>query len=139
MRTLHFLALTLLLASSAAFGQSDTNESIVKKIYDAIQNNDAPKLIADLTPDLKWYNSNRSFDDKDKFANRQSLEDILSLLNNEWIDLKLHDLTIEKIEENIVLATGTVSGRSTEQDTVITKEFHHLWWFKNGKIIKFLQ
>ena len=133
------LCVTLMMTMHSISAQTNTNEIVIKKIYEAIQNNDAPNLITELMPDLKFYDSDNSFVEYDQYMNNTSRDSELELFNYNWINLKFQDLIIQNIEKDIVLATGTISGISIERDKTKTQKFYHLWWLKNGRVTKFLQ
>src|SRR5690606_30363539 len=126
------LCVTLMMTMHSISAQTNTNEIVIKKIYEAIQNNDAPNLITELMPDLKFYDSDNSFVEYDQYMNNTSRDSELELFNYNWINLKFQDLIIQNIEKDIVLATGTISGISIERDKTKTQKFYHLWWLKNG-------
>lgn len=66
------------------------------------------------------------------------LNEICVLWENEWENLTFKDLNIQQIEENVVLVTGILTSRKAKEIEVVSLEFQHLWWLKDGKIIKFL-
>lgn len=137
------LLVVWILVSSVYPTQAQTdkkNVALVNGIYDAIENNNTPSLIANWVPDMKWYQSTNHFNDNEPYASdNKVLNDIYALLENEWENIIFKNMNIQEIEENVVLVTGTLTGRKAKESAIISSEFHHLWWIKDGKVIKFLE
>jgi ketosteroid isomerase-like protein len=116
------------------------NVVIINGIYDAIENKDTPTLIANWVPDMKWYQSTNHFNETEPYASdNKVLNDAYALMENEWENVIFKNMNIQEIEENVVLVTGTLTGRKSKESAIISSEFHHLWWLKDGKVIKFLE
>lgn len=119
---------------------ANPNVVIVNGIYEAIENNNAPTLIANWVPDMKWYQSTNNFNKNEPYASDgKVLKEIYMLLENEWENIIFKNINIQEIEENVVLVTGTLTGRKAKESETIASEFHHLWWLKDGKVVKFLE
>ncbi len=116
------------------------NVVIINRIYSAIENNDSPSLIANWSPDMKWYQSTDNFNETERYASDSKvLKEIYTLLENEWQNIIFKNINIQEIEENVVLVTGILQGRKSKETKTISSEFHHLWWLKDGKVVKFLE
>ncbi len=116
------------------------NVVTINGIYDAIENNNVPSLIANWVPDMKWYQSANNFNETEPYAtDNKVLKEIYILLENEWENIIFKNINYQEIEENVVLVTGTLQGRKAKETETISSEFHHLWWLKDGKVIKFLE
>lgn len=117
-----------------------SNVVIINNIYEAIENDNAPSLIANWVPDMKWYKSSNNFNENQSYtADNEILNDVYALLENEWEHIIFKNMNIQPIEENVVLVTGILTGRKAKEIEVVSSEFQHLWWLKEGKVVKFLE
>lgn len=123
--------------------QAQTRESnvvIINGVYDALQNNNAPSLIANWVPDMKWYKSSNNFNENEPYSSdNHFINKIYVLLENEWEHIIFKNMNVQEIEMNVVLVTGTLTGRKAKENEVVSLEFQHLWWLKDGKVVKFLE
>lgn len=118
----------------------EKNVVIINGIYDAIENDNAPSLIANWVPDMKWYQSSNNFNENEPYASdNEVLNEIYVLLENEWENIIFKNMNIREIEENVVLVTGTLTGRKAKETKIVLSEFRHLWWLNDGKVVKFLE
>lgn len=116
------------------------NAVIINSIYDAIEHKNTPSVIANWVPDMKWYQSINHFNETEPYASdNKVLNDIYLLLENEWENISFKNMNVQETEEHVILVTGTLTGRKSKETKTISTVFHHQWWMKDGKVIKFLQ
>ena len=116
------------------------NEKIITRIYEALENNNIPSIIAQWVPDMKWYKSDNTFNENEPYrSDNEILNEICDVLQSHWENITFSNMEIQEIDQNVVLATGTITGRKNKELEVVSSDIHHLWWLKDGKVIKFLE
>ena len=90
----------------------ETNVVVINGIYEAIENNNTPSIIASWVPDMKWYQSSNNFNEKEPYvSSNEVLKEMYVLLENEWQHIIFKNMNIQEIEGNVVLVTGIINGR----------------------------
>lgn len=113
-------------------GQKADNIDTVQKIYADLQKSNATsKDIKAMTPNLNWEEIKSTKD-----VNERYTITLAAIVKNEWRGISFKNLEYQKIEENKVLVTGTVSGRKPSECEGVTSTFQHHWTFKDGQIIQ---
>lgn len=140
LKTPFLTILVILFLTFKLYSQSSMeNTEVIRTIYDAIENNNSPSIVATLSKDMNWYSTNKSGDQESNTQENKLTPDIISQLQNEWYHFSFNNLNFEEIEKNVVLVTGEISGRQFGECVIVNSEFHHLWWLNDGKVIKFLE
>ena len=127
------LFVTALLVTSGVQGQMNDHLSVVKNVYEAVQQNSTTSNeIKALTPNIKWEKLNNA-----KEVNERYTITFSAILQNEWRGISFQTLEFQETEKNNILVTGTVSGRQPSECEGVTTTFQHLWTLKDGEIINF--
>lgn len=127
------LFVTALLLSTGVQGQMNENLSVVKNIYEVIQQNSSTsKDIKALTTNIQWKKINNA-----KGVNERYTITFLAILQNEWRGISFQKLEFQETEKNKIKVTGYVSGRQPTECEGVTTTFQHLWTLKEGEIINF--
>ncbi len=104
----------------------------VKRIYEAVKNNETTTLTAELMAKMKAQKTDFNVEANDRYH-----ISLLAILENKWGKVTLNNLNIQELEENKVLATGEFYGRQTTECEFITNKFTHVWSLRDGDIINF--
>ncbi|MEZ4856404.1 MAG: nuclear transport factor 2 family protein [Gelidibacter sp.] len=113
------------------------DSQIIRNIYKAYNNNDTQAIFEVISPDMEWHQQTKPI----KIENSQKrtiLSAFFKDIDSAWELVSVEDLNVMELEKNKVLATGTLKGRYSKNEAVTTQDFKHIWWLKNGKVIKFL-
>lgn len=134
------MCVTSFTISQAHSQATSNNVAVVNRIYEALENNNTPTLIAQWVPDMKWYKSTNTFNSNEPYDSyNEILNEICDFFQNQWENLTFSKMNIQEIEQDVVLVTGTITGRKNKETKVTSSEIHHLWWLKDGKVVKFLE
>ncbi|MBZ9631271.1 hypothetical protein LB465_10820 [Salegentibacter sp. LM13S] len=130
-----FTFLTVLFTSNYLQGQNNNNEIFVKKVYDVLQDKNATSNeVSALTNGINWDEVRST----KKINNKYSIS-LSAIMENEWESILFKNLKFQIPEENKVLVTGTVNGRQLTECELISSQFKHYWFLKDGKIVHFLE
>lgn len=131
---LYFIPLLIVLFTSNYLrGQNNSNQVIVKQVYEVLQNKNATSNeIAALTNSINW-------DEIESVKKSNYRISLSSIMENEWQSILFKNLNFELSDKNKVLVTGVVNGRKATECEYISTRFKHYWALKDGKIISFLE
>lgn len=137
---LFFILLIPVLFSAESSAQND-NVEIVKGLYEAFATGDIPTVLAGLDENVEWneaesnpYGVGNPYRGPDAVLNG-----VFKRLGEEWEYYNLEDKNYYEVENNMVLVTGRYQGKFKANGNLFDAQFAHLWWFKDGKPIKFQQ
>lgn len=111
---------------------TQNNMAAVKRIYEAVKNNESSTLTAELVTKMKEQKMELAVEATERYQ-----ISLLAILENRWEEVTLNNLNILELEENKVLATGEFSGRQTTECEFITTNFRYIWSIQEGNIINF--
>lgn len=111
--------------------QHTTNQTIVKQLYEVLENkNTTSKEIAAFTSNIDW---NKIKSEKGTKYNIR----LNAIIKNEWQSILFKNLNFQLPDNNKVLVTGIVKGRKASECEYIFTRFKHSWSLKDGEIISF--
>ncbi|TYA57490.1 hypothetical protein [Formosa maritima] len=82
--------------------------------------------------------TNSDNDNSFSVLNSSVIEDVINDFKSNWEYIIFNEVRITEVEEDNILVTGTLSGKSYEQGIINYKSFQHTWLIQNGIVIKFL-
>lgn len=126
------LLMNLCLVDQLPAQSTQNNVASVKGIYDAVQNKDTSKLMVELAPKIKGFDTNVASEAIDRYHIT-----LPAILQNHWEQITVINLQIEEMDEDVVIAKGELMGRQATDCDIVTTRFQHIWSLKGGKVIEF--
>jgi hypothetical protein len=115
-----------------------TNLEIVRGIYDAFGRGDIPAVLAVLAPDIEWTEA-KGFPTGGTYLGPEAVvESVFKRLGKEWRGFKaIPDEFLAA--DDAVAVLGTYSGTHKATGKSFQAPFAHVWWIRNGRVIRFRQ
>lgn len=120
---------------------TNPNTEIVQGMYDAFAAGDGEAVLAAFSPDIVWNEAeSNSLADGNPYVGPQAVaEGVFARIGQEWETFTLVDQTIYEVGEDMVLVTGRYQGKHAVTGKSINAQKAHIWWFEDGKVIRFQQ
>ncbi|MCH9028311.1 MAG: nuclear transport factor 2 family protein [Bacteroidetes bacterium] len=118
-----------------------TNLQIVDGMYNSFALGDIPAVLADMDPNVEWNESeNFPYADGNPYIGPNAvMEGVFKRLGSEWEYWKLTDQVFYESKNDEIIVTGRYIAKHKKTGKGINAQFVHMWWFKNGKVVRFQQ
>jgi len=115
-----------------------TNLETIKSIYSGGAEQAAKTLQAALAPHFEWTEA-AGFPYAGTFHSLEEVgKNVFARLSTEWIDYRAAAENFYDAGDTII-STGRYLGTYRKSNGVMDAVFAHIWTFKNGKIVKYVQ
>lgn len=140
---------SLLIVSLALFGcatadrtvqRTSSNAQSVQALYDSFARGDIPGVLARFDPDIVWMEAeNINYADRNPYRGPQAvLEGVFMRIGQDWEGFRVNvDQVIDGGDTVAVLGRYKATNKST--GSPLDAQFVHVWWLRDGKIVKFQQ
>ncbi len=118
-----------------------TNLQIVDGMYNSFAMGNIPAVLADMDPNVEWNESeNFPYADGNPYIGPNAvMEGVFKRLGSEWEYWKLTDQVFYESKNDEIIVTGRYNAKHKKTGKGINAQFVHMWWFKNGKVVRFQQ
>jgi ketosteroid isomerase-like protein/quercetin dioxygenase-like cupin family protein len=117
------------------------NISLAKSLYEAFAKGDIPTVLAGLDSTIVWNEAeNFPYADKNPYVGKDAvLNGVFARIGGEWDNFSLTEKQFFPIQNDMILVTGYYTGKHKQTGKTIKAQFAHVWWMKDGKLVKFQQ
>jgi uncharacterized protein len=119
------------------------NKSVqtIQNMYDSFAKGDVEAVLSMMTTDIEWNEAeNFIYADGNPYIGPEAiLGGVFGRIGEEWEYWNLADLQVMEMDNEMVLATGRYQAKHKNTGKEIDAQMAHLWWTKNGKVIRFQQ
>jgi ketosteroid isomerase-like protein len=119
---------------------SQENVNAVRSAYEAFGRGDVPAVLAAMDPAIVWNEAEGfPYADKNPYVGPDAVvAGVFARLAGEWNGWTL---AIEEIHDagDTVIARGRYRAEHKQTGKKIDAQFAHVWWLKNGKVVRFQQ
>jgi len=113
---------------------------IIKDMYNSFAKGDVEAVLSAMTAQTEWNEAeNFPYADGNPYIGPDAIVGVFARLGEEWEYWNLADLQVMGMENEMVLATGRYQAKHKKTGKEIDAQMAHLWWTKDGKVIKFQQ
>lgn len=119
---------------------SRENVAVIRGAYEAFRRGDVTSVLAAFDPKIEWNEAeNFPYADGNPYVGHQAVvEGIFTRIGEEWDGFTLAVDQVLDAGENVV-ALGRYRGRFKATGTSIDAQFAHVWWFRDGRAVRFQQ
>ncbi|MGZ8525112.1 MAG: nuclear transport factor 2 family protein [Chitinophagaceae bacterium] len=117
------------------------NISLAMSLYDAFAKADIPTVLAGMDSTIVWNEAeNFPYADKNPYIGRDAvLNGVFARIGGEWDNFSLTEKQFYPVQNDMILVTGYYTGKHKQTGKSIKAQFAHVWWVKDGKLVKFQQ
>jgi len=117
------------------------NITLAKSLYEAFAKGDIPTVLAGLDAGIVWNEAeNFPYADKNPYIGKDAvLNGVFARIGAEWDNFSLTEKQFYPVQNDMLLVTGYYTGKHKQTGKDIKAQFAHVWWVKDGKLIKFQQ
>ena len=117
------------------------NIALAKSVYDAFAKADIPTVLAGMDDNIVWNEAeNFPYADKNPYVGKDAvLNGVFARIGGEWDNFSLTEKQFYPIQNDMILVTGYYTGKYKQSGKTIKAQFAHVWWMKDGKLVKFQQ
>ena len=117
------------------------NISLAKSLYDAFAKADIPTALAVMDSGIVWNEAeNFPYADKNPYVGKDAvLDGVFARIGGEWDNFSLTEKQFFPVQNDMILVTGYYTGKHKQSGKTIKAQFAHVWWVKDGKLVKFQQ
>lgn len=114
--------------------------ALVCRLYEAFEERDHDAVLAGLADDLRWQQAATAVPAAGAalIGTQDLLEQVILPLERDW-DGFTEDVEDIVAADGHVVVTGTYRGNYRPLGRRLDAEFCHLWWVRNGEVIRFRQ
>ena len=117
-----------------------SNLALVRGLYEAFAKGDVPSVLGAMDPGIEWREAEGiPYADGNPYIGPEAvLRGIFARLASEWDGLTVSPGEFLEADHSIV-AMGTYAGVYRATGKSLRAQFAHVWWIRNGKIVRFQQ
>jgi ketosteroid isomerase-like protein len=117
------------------------NISLAKSLYDAFAKADIPTVLAGMDNAIVWNEAeNFPYADKNPYVGKDAvLNGVFARIGSDWENFTLTEKQFYPVQNDMILVTGYYTGKHKQTGKTIKAQFAHVWWLKDGKLVKFQQ
>ncbi|MEJ0101344.1 MAG: nuclear transport factor 2 family protein [Bacteroidota bacterium] len=121
--------------------KAEENISLAKNLYDAFGRGDIPTAFTAMDSNIIWNEAeNYPYADKNPYIGKDAIpNDVFARIGGDWDNFTLSDKQFYAVQNDMILVTGFYTGKHKLTGKVIKAQFAHVWWLKEGKLVKFQQ
>jgi ketosteroid isomerase-like protein len=114
---------------------------IIQDMYNNFAKGDVEAVVSSMKEDTVWNEAeNFPYADGNPYIGPEAIVGgVFGRIGEEWEYWKLADLQLMEVENEMVLATGRYQAKHKKTGKEIDAQMAHLWWTKDGKVIRFQQ
>ncbi len=117
------------------------NIALAKSLYEAFAKADIPTVLAGMDANIVWNEAeNFPYADKNPYIGKDAvLNGVFARIGADWDNFSLTEKQFFPVQNDMILVTGYYTGKHKQSGKDIKAQFAHVWWVKDGKMIKFQQ
>lgn len=117
------------------------NISLAKSLYEAFAKADIPAVLVSMDNNIVWNEAeNFPYADKNPYIGKDAvLNGVFARIGGEWDNFSLTEKQFFPVQNDMILVTGYYTGKHKQTGKTIKAQFAHVWWVKDGKLVKFQQ
>jgi ketosteroid isomerase-like protein len=117
------------------------NIALATSLYEAFAKADIPTVLAGMADNIVWNEAeNFPYADKNPYVGKDAvLNGVFARIGAEWDNFSLTEKQFFPVQNDMILVTGYYTGKHKQSGKTIKAQFAHVWWVKDGKLIKFQQ
>lgn len=119
---------------------SEGNVAVIRAAYDAFARGDGAAVLAAMDPDIVWNEAeNFPYADRNPYHGPMAVaEGVFGRIGAEWDHFSLSIEAVLDAGENVV-ALGRYRGRYKATGKPLDAQFAHVWWLRDGRVVRFQQ
>jgi ketosteroid isomerase-like protein len=117
-----------------------SNAERVRGLYDAFAKGDIPTVMGAFDPNIVWMEAeNINYSDRNPYRGPQAvLEGVFMRIGQDWNGFKVNvQQVVDGGDTVVVMGRYNATNKMTNQP--LDAQFAHVWWFKDGKIVRMQQ
>ncbi len=136
-----FCAMIISSIVSAQVTNPSNNLSIAKAMYDAVAKGDFPSFLGAMDQKIEWNEAeNFPYADGNPYIGPDAVvKGVFQRIMSDWEYWTPAELEFHETKDEMVIITGRYNAKNKTTGKIIKAQFVHMWWFKNGKAMKFQQ
>ncbi len=119
---------------------SDANVAVIESMYQAFADGNVAGVLGPMHPEIEWNEAeNFPYADKNPYVGPDGIATgVFARIADEWADFSAKPEAIHGCGD-VVLAMGRYTGTYIPTVESIDAQFAHVWWLRDGKVVRFQQ